>query len=136
MTETKQCCICGEKKPTTEFYFRKDRNCFRSRCKKCQREQKPSIQVQCTCIDCGTIYFRAKSGGNPSERCPECRVMFSPVVRVPAAYVNEILQVIQKGPFTSGAGTYDPRLRLGFSEFVTAAIREYLKQHDEEGNLR
>jgi hypothetical protein len=35
MTETKQCGSCGEKKPTTEFNFRKDRNCFRSRCKKC-----------------------------------------------------------------------------------------------------
>lgn len=32
---TKTCCKCGETKPTSEFYFRKDNNKFRPDCKKC-----------------------------------------------------------------------------------------------------
>ena len=29
-----------------------------------------------TCIDCGTVYFRVKSSGTPSKRCPKCRVKY------------------------------------------------------------
>jgi uncharacterized Zn finger protein (UPF0148 family) len=32
--------------------------------------------TEITCIDCDTVYFRVKSSGTPSKRCPECRVKY------------------------------------------------------------
>ena len=47
-------------------------------------------------------------------------------IKIPAAYVTSIMHIIHNGdlPYT------------GTSEFVRTAIRDYLKLHDEEGNLR
>lgn len=37
--ETKRCIICGEEKPLSEFYFRKDNNKYRNDCKSCNNKQ-------------------------------------------------------------------------------------------------
>lgn len=37
--ETKKCIVCGEEKPLSEFYFRKDNNKYRNDCKSCNNEQ-------------------------------------------------------------------------------------------------
>lgn len=77
MTETKVCNVCFEKKNIDDFYFRKDRQEFANKCKRCQIEGKV-IQRSTThkkCKHCGAEkpFFEFNVAGGGKWFQPYCK---------------------------------------------------------------
>ena len=64
--DVKHCNKCHETKSLTEFYFRKDKNIYKSDCKLCQKKNK-------AIYDCkGLDYYDRNDDDN--FKCPQCPI--------------------------------------------------------------
>ncbi len=83
MSETKTCNVCNTEKPLSEFYFRKENNCYRPNCKKCKpligRKEIAERMAATTkiCKDCNvekpvSEYQKAGGGAWLQPYCKPC----------------------------------------------------------------